>query len=768
MTGIADLYIMLKKSHSKQARDRFMAMVQRVTGAHRYDLNRFVVLSWKRTGSNLFCGILFNHPEILMHNELFNPVDIFTYYQHMLVRNEEGDRWNALGRDLYPGAFLEHVWTGKDISGIVIKEGVKTCGFKSFPDHWWEAHNNTVFNSKIMDDFRVKKVVLFREDELEVYISMKRAEMTGIYMTVPYPVGLKIHVDPAAFQIFINNYRDTFRRWYKSSLQAQDTFLVSYEQLVAEEHFEAEILPALWDFLGVDRTIPMRRLRETVKQSDPKQAVSDAIDNYEELEFCFRHTDVKHFKAQRELGSLPTRKTSFPGIPIKPEDGTWSILLPICSRTKQGPRHAIAQDRNDVNMNFDANRFHELAISSQYKDCTGSEDKTLSEECWRRLKAFADSLRKTCATAELEKTECVVGIDVDDPVFRGQEEHIRALLTCKVQFVEVTRKMYGRVCRIWNHLGSRAKNDYVVLLGDDVVLMDEEWQRQVIVKFHEISQCSGLPFGAACVALTDESFPGFPTFPVVHRWHINKFGTVLPRQFVNQGGDPYLYELYSRFNASSFVPRCRLTNTIGGDGTARYMKHDINWKGQILRLNLMHLSEFLGNTSQNGICLDVVVPSYRTNNKTILKKIVSLGCSVPAYVRFWLVVDNPDEGHRKDVLDLAAETNEERFSREGNYFVSVLHYSENRGASFARNFGFNFSTADWVLFIDDDVTPSDHILDAYIGAIRRYPKARVFVGNTQLPVATNTWTKMLRTCNIMFSTALQTISHSLLGALRPT
>ena len=31
---------------------------------------RFVVLCFRRTGSNLLCGILSNHPEVLMHNEL--------------------------------------------------------------------------------------------------------------------------------------------------------------------------------------------------------------------------------------------------------------------------------------------------------------------------------------------------------------------------------------------------------------------------------------------------------------------------------------------------------------------------------------------------------------------------------------------------------------------------------------------------------------------------------------------------------------------------
>lgn len=82
-----------------------------------------------------------------------------------------------------------------------------------------------------------------------------------------------------------------------------------------------------------------------------------------------------------------------------------------------------------------------------------------------------------------------------------------------------------------------------------------------------------------------------------------------------------------------------------------------------------------------------------------------------------------------------------------NYFVNVVHYDENRGASYARNTGFNYSTADWVLFLDDDVIPDENILDAYAGALRRYPDAKVFVGQTELP-ASNMWTAMLQTCNV--------------------
>jgi hypothetical protein len=97
-------------------------------------------------------------------------------------------------------------------------------------------------------------------------------------------------------------------------------------------------------------------------------------------------------------------------------------------------------------------------------------------------------------------------------------------------------------------------------------------------------------------------FSDFPCHSSRAAYH---FHSLLPKQFVNQGWDAYLFELYSRFNASSFAVDCRLENTIGGDGNTRYKKHEINWKGQVLRLKILQLKEHLdpwtkGNLSRRG------------------------------------------------------------------------------------------------------------------------------------------------------------------------
>ncbi len=768
MTGIADLYLYLKRPYSKDRRKRFLShFTERGTTD---EVSKFVVLSWKRTGSNLLCGILHHHPEICMHNELFNPIDIFTYHPNAFSFEEEdcsGASWSTLTRDLFPSNFTEYVWNPKSVWKI--RPRAKAVGFKSFPEHWRDTHNEGCFQENIMQDLRVKKIILHREDELAVYVSMKRTEITGHYLTHKYSPELKIHVDPAAFQTFVNNYRHTFRNRYQSPIAKRDTFWITYDQLVemtqsSPSAESKEILPKLWNFLGVDSSVPLRTLRETVKQANPDEDLSDVISNYDELEFCFHLSDVTHFAKRRtcrlDETKPPEQKEIFQSPLESGKQHSWSILLPICSRPKSKQKNPVHSTSSEAHLKdkFNSNRFIDLALSSQHCD----DDQIDQEMCWQMLEEFGQSLRETMTEQQAKSTECIVGIDKDDAIYRGDEarKRICALLPCKAVFVDIQPVMYGHVCKIWNFLASKTKNDFIVLLGDDIKVHDRNWQERVVQKFYEIANEEGMPFGAACVGLNDLSFPGFPTFPVMHRWHMDQFGSLLPKQFANQGGDPYLYELYSRFNAAAFCIDCRLENRIGGDGDARYKKHQINWRCQILNMGIRKLKEILG--TPKGIVMDVVVPSYRVNNDGFLKKLVKIRASRKMFVKFWLVVDNPLEDHVQSVKNLANELNSEQLLTEGNYFINVIHYSENRGASYARNTGYNYSTADWVLFLDDDVIPEPEILDAYHGAIRRYPDGKVFVGQTILPDACGTWTEMLRTCNVgyFYSIAKQMVHPS--------
>lgn len=292
-------------------------------------------------------------------------------------------------------------------------------------------------------------------------------------------------------------------------------------------------------------------------------------------------------------------------------------------------------------------------------------------------------------------------------------------------------------------------NDFVVLLGDDVKLHTSGWKRSIEACFASIHQKSGLPFGAACIAFNDRAFPGFPTFPVIHRLHFTIFDKLLPYQLINQGGDPYLFALYNRFKASQFAPGVDLENTLGGKNeTTRYRKRHVRWNNEILSTGITTLAAALGRDPV--ICMDVVVPVFRCDMVN-LKSIIELRASIDVNVTFWLIVDNPDAANLNEVMNLE--------NSQDNYSVNVRVHNRNFGASVARNTGLDYSDADWVVLLDDDVIPDEKLLDAYLGGVIRYPDANILVGSTHLPAPHNLLTHAMVACDLIGSFTIAEKRH---------
>jgi hypothetical protein len=205
----------------------------------------------------------------------------------------------------------------------------------------------------------------------------------------------------------------------------------------------------------------------------------------------------------------------------------------------------------------------------------------------------------------------------------------------------------GHVCKLWRDCAkaaSASKRDYIVLMGDDVVLQDEGWMRNAHAEFKRLADRTGVPVGFGCVAFTDTSFPGMPTFPIIHRTHLDIFhGEVVPEIFINQDGDPFLFQLYRRWGCSTMFAS-RLSNSIGGEVNARYAKHHAqDWTFDTLDDASLALEAWLKGKSplaERKITLDVVIPCYRVD-LTILDKILCLKPSPSCTVMFIIIIDNP-------------------------------------------------------------------------------------------------------------------------------
>lgn len=366
------------------------------------------------------------------------------------------------------------------------------------------------------------------------------------------------------------------------------------------------------------------------------------------------------------------------------------------------------------------------------------------------LEVFAESLARTTwrDTHQMCGQQFVIkvylAIDHDDPLLLGSDDKTdmniaEAVLAsqniCDVA-IQICKHPAGHVCAIWRQIAKQAWKDgcdYFVLMGDDIILKDEGWIRDAHAEFAQIAHRTGAPHGFGCVAFTDTSFPGMPTFPIVHRTHLDIFnGDVVPGTFINQDGDPFLYQLYRRWDCSRMFT-ARISNGIGGSQPARYrQQHAKGWTFDPLDKATVTTEEWLLRRCpavSRKLTLDVVIPSFRVQ-LWLLEPILNLKPSPTCTTMFIVIIDDPHSLARVEL--------ETKFASRPD--VRIRANAKNLGASASRNRGMKESAAEWIIFLDDDVIPQPDLLVETEKVIRANPNAVGFIGNAQFPPADSIFT----------------------------
>jgi len=294
------------------------------------------------------------------------------------------------------------------------------------------------------------------------------------------------------------------------------------------------------------------------------------------------------------------------------------------------------------------------------------------------------------------------------------------------------------ICHFWNDMARfvwEQEASWAVFLGDDIRILCSFHYRAIYRSFLDIQKRLNIPghfFG--CPWFNDVGFQGFPTFPVVGRDHYNIFQDLIPKQhhelFVNQDLDPYLQRLYLKFGAAPLLPNVKLTNGFGGSDMtkARYKRVSAtSWRNEVLN-DVNVIESYLRKIGcekieeNKKILLDVVIPTYRID-KLFLEKLCNL--KVPSYMRttFIVVVDNPGKMASIENVDCsqeAARLLEKKLSKSSENNIRVRCNKVNLGASATRNRGIDESSAEYILFLDDDVVPSSFLLDEYGKSLKEY------------------------------------------------
>jgi nucleoside-diphosphate-sugar epimerase/glycosyltransferase involved in cell wall biosynthesis len=385
---------------------------------------------------------------------------------------------------------------------------------------------------------------------------------------------------------------------------------------------------------------------------------------------------------------------------------------------------------------------------------------TSQEDCLTNLRRFAISINDTTkadtrlgSSGDTFSFKVYIAVDkVDEYLLPGSNGELsraeRVLRDQNIFNIEVLVCDHprGQVCNHWRDCARRAHDDqcdYMVLMGDDVVLEDEGWMRKAHAEFLRLVPERNVPMGFGCVAFTDISFPGMPTFPIISRTHMKIFnGTVVPDVFINQDGDPFLFQLYRRWGCSSMIPS-RISNGIGGEHAARYEKKSAsNWTFGPLTTASSSVQQWLdesGYHAKQKVTLDIIIPCYRVD-VPILDTILALQPSTTCAVMFIIIVDDPTSPF-VPIL-------ENKYAHQPDIRIRVN--KSNLGASASRNRGLKESASDWVHFLDDDVVPQKDLLIQDEKAIRAHPLAAGFVGTTVFPRADSIFTTAVHLAGVTY------------------
>jgi len=243
-------------------------------------LDCFVIFTVPRSGSNLLCGCLNSHPEIICHHELFHPQDIYYSLDH-----RDGDiNYTIKARDKNPIQFICSVSRKKF--------GKKISGFKMMPGHNREAEEYILKNKSI------KKIILNRENKLKTFVSLKLAEKTNSYSSLKSAnekLNLccreKIFIEYEELKKNIQNVESYFNRILNYlSGSKQKYFFITYEDFSLTEGFSTKV--ELLNFLNVEPNPCLIQPRHVKQNPDD---LSELIENYDELAIKLQGTSLEKF-----------------------------------------------------------------------------------------------------------------------------------------------------------------------------------------------------------------------------------------------------------------------------------------------------------------------------------------------------------------------------------------------------------------------------------------------------------------------------------------
>ncbi|BFM06784.1 hypothetical protein [Halioxenophilus aromaticivorans] len=226
------------------------------------EVEDFVVFAQPRTGTNALIARLNRHEKILCHYELFHPKEIY-YCENKLdkaVLNNHEMR-SLEFRDKNVGKFLSYLSSSKED---------RLFGYKIF------SHHNPSLMKERAENRLLKKIIVYRANLLDQYISTEIALSTNAYTykEEAKDISKVAEFNYSKFLRFVAEERKILN--YYVSVSVGDVFLLEYTSAVMGS------LVDLFEFLGLDQKGgPTEESSSFKKQNSYK--TRDKVINFDEV-----------------------------------------------------------------------------------------------------------------------------------------------------------------------------------------------------------------------------------------------------------------------------------------------------------------------------------------------------------------------------------------------------------------------------------------------------------------------------------------------------
>lgn len=233
---------------------------------------RFVILSARRSGSNLLCTMIDSHPDALCHHELFNPHGTFTALD---LRGMDTPLHDIAARERDPGAYLQQVWRYTRNHACI--------GFKMTP----EQHPDVL--RSVLDDPGIAKIVLRRNNPLRALVSERIAEITGRWEAYAGEAATSAHPRIHIESDELHRHAQRVDAFYDGLTETMQRSGQHWLELRYESLFDTAEQQRLCAYLGLS---PHALQARSVRQNP--EPLEQLLDNAEALRLSLASTPLAH------------------------------------------------------------------------------------------------------------------------------------------------------------------------------------------------------------------------------------------------------------------------------------------------------------------------------------------------------------------------------------------------------------------------------------------------------------------------------------------